>query len=316
MPGKYFETAGEMSLSVECPECGTFSEIVEKDVGFFKKSYESDGYLPMSYLIFPVTYRCNLKCKFCYTHSNYKHLLPKDRTIHEIESLILRSGCPVVNLAGGEPTVRKDLPLLLSRLKSNPRIERICVVTNGQRTVDIEYLKTLRSSGMDFLFLPVFVPGDDDERPSLSNVLVSLANAHKSGIPVWIQATVDRLEQIDYVLSILEKYRRVVFNATIRAAAPYGIAAPEKRIFISDILRHLGMYDKVQPGNHPFNKHITLFGRKVKLSSWVNDRSRNDPFDAKYVVHDNTILPFHKGMIYDDLYFKKSLANVHASQPV
>ena len=75
-------------------------------------------------------------------------------------------------------------------------------------------------------------------------------------------------------------------------------------VYVSDIIQYLGLENDYSFGNHPFNRHVQLFGRKTKVSHWVNDRKKLDPYDATYVTHDDTILPFHKGMIIDDVYFK------------
>jgi MoaA/NifB/PqqE/SkfB family radical SAM enzyme len=279
-------------------------ELVEKDVRFFRKAYEVENYCPMKYLILPVTYRCNLSCKYCYAHSNYKHKLPDDRSINRLVEIVKTANCQTVNLAGGEPTVRDDLLELLTALKKRTSVKRLCVVTNGQRTTNENYLKTLHESGMDFLFLPLYIPGYKQTGTVMGKVIKSIDNAYRLKIPVWIQAAVERIQQIGPVLEIVEKYHKTIFNITIRSVRPYGITEPGEMVYVSDIIRYLGKENDYGFGNHPFNRHVKLFGRTTKVSYWVNDRKKLDPYDALYVIHDDTILPFHKGMIHDDIFFK------------
>jgi hypothetical protein len=138
----------------------------------------------------------------------------------------------------------------------------------------------------------------------MAKVTRSLDRALGLKIPVWIQAAIESVGQIGPVLDVVRKYRKIIFNITLRSVRPYGLAEPRDRVHVSDIIRHLGLENDYEFGNHPFNRHVRLFGRTTKVSSWVNDRKKLDPYDAFYVIHDDTMLPFHKGMILDDIHFK------------
>lgn len=302
--GLYEQSQDGVYLETTCPVHGKDLELVEKDGEFFRKAYEYEGYSPLRYLILPVTYRCNLSCQYCYSHSNYKHPLPPDRSIKRIVELVKMSNCPTVNLAGGEPTVREDLPELILEIKKQLAVKRLCVVTNGQKTIDKNYLKNLHESGMDFLFLPLSIPGYEPAGTVMGNVIKSLDNAYQLKIPVWVQAAIERFDQIEPVLEIANRYRKIIFHITIRSVRPYGINEPGKMVHVSDIIRFLGLGNDYSFGNHPFNRQVKLWGRTTKISSWVNDRKKLDPYDAVYVIHDDTIVPFHKGMIWDNIFFK------------
>ena len=302
--GVFWQSPEGIYLETTCPVHGIDLELVEKDVTFFQKAYEYEGYCPMRYLILPVTYRCNLSCKYCYAHSNYEHPLPADRSIDRLVELVKSSECPTVNLAGGEPTVRDDLPELLVALRERTSVKRLCVVTNGQKTIDGNYLNTLHASGMDFLFLPLYIPGYASTGTVIGKVIKSLDNAYRLRIPVWVQAAIESIQQIAPVLEIVDKYHKIIFSITIRSVRPYGRTAPGGMVHVSDIIRHLGLENNYGFGNHPFNRHVKLLGRTTKVSSWVNDRQKLDPYDATYVIHDDTLLPFHKGMLLDDIFFK------------
>jgi organic radical activating enzyme len=304
VPGYYQEDQSGIYLSIDCRKHGTFQEKVENDPAFFKKAYEYEGYRKMSYLILPVTYRCNLRCKYCYAHANYKHAIPDDRSLDHIMSLVRKVNCPTVNLAGGEPTVREDLAQLVRKSKELAGVERICVVTNGQRTADFDYLRSLKESGLDFLFFPVYIVGYEKNLLVKRNMAQSLQNSLDLKLPVWIQATIDSLEQLTEAIELIRQYRKIIFNVTIRAAKSFGIVHTKNHIFISEILRYLGKENDYYMGNHPFNRHIRLFGKSTKVSSWVNDRKMVDPYDAFYVLSDDSIIPFHKGMLMEDLFFK------------
>lgn len=82
-----------------------------------------------------VTDRCNLRCQYCMPEQEYVWL-PKEDILHfeEVERLVdvfLDLGVRRVRLTGGEPLLRKDLPVLVERLASRPRIDDLAMTTNG-----------------------------------------------------------------------------------------------------------------------------------------------------------------------------------------
>jgi len=102
-----------------------------------------------------VTQRCNLKCKFCFADSHAGK--EQDPSIEKIkfmyESLLRSSGRCNVQLSGGEPTLRDDLPDII-KLGIELGFKFIQVNTNGIRMAqDEEYVKKLKRSGLSSVFL-------------------------------------------------------------------------------------------------------------------------------------------------------------------
>jgi len=90
---------------------------------------------PLANLRLSVTDRCNLRCQYCMPEQDYVWL-PKHDILHfeEIERLVdvfLDLGVRRVRLTGGEPLLRKDLPVLIERLAARDRIEDLAMTTNG-----------------------------------------------------------------------------------------------------------------------------------------------------------------------------------------
>jgi cyclic pyranopterin phosphate synthase len=95
---------------------------------------------PLRSLRVSVTDRCNLRCQYCMPEEEYAWL-PREGllTFEEIVRLVavLTSlGVNKVRLTGGEPLLRRQLPDLVSRLASNPRLEDIALTTNGVLLAD------------------------------------------------------------------------------------------------------------------------------------------------------------------------------------
>ncbi len=90
---------------------------------------------PLRSLRLSVTDRCNLRCQYCMPEEEYVWLPRKDLlTFEEIRDLVdmfSELGVDKLRLTGGEPLLRKDLPILVSMLADKPRIKDLAMTTNG-----------------------------------------------------------------------------------------------------------------------------------------------------------------------------------------
>ena len=87
-----------------------------------------------------VTDRCNIRCFYCMPETGSEYV---DRaeilTFEEIERFVriaVDLGVTKIRLTGGEPLVRKDLPLLVAALHKIPGIRDIAMTTNGVLLAD------------------------------------------------------------------------------------------------------------------------------------------------------------------------------------
>lgn len=91
----------------------------------------------IEYLRVSVTDRCDLRCSYCMPKQFHDFHEPEEwLSFAEIERVIAafaRLGTRRVRLTGGEPLVRKDLPLLAQRLSSLPGIEDLSLSSNATR---------------------------------------------------------------------------------------------------------------------------------------------------------------------------------------
>jgi cyclic pyranopterin phosphate synthase len=105
---------------------------------------------PLRNLRVSVTDRCNLRCAYCMPEQDYVWLPREDLLqFEEIEKLVdvfLDEGVDKVRLTGGEPLLRRDLPVLVERLASRPRIRDLALTTNGVLLAD--HARPLRDAGL------------------------------------------------------------------------------------------------------------------------------------------------------------------------
>jgi cyclic pyranopterin phosphate synthase len=82
-----------------------------------------------------VTDRCNIRCFYCMPEEGVKFMERQEiLTFEEIERLVCvaaRLGVNKLRLTGGEPLLRRDLPLLIRKLAAIPGIEDLALTTNG-----------------------------------------------------------------------------------------------------------------------------------------------------------------------------------------
>lgn len=87
-----------------------------------------------------VTDRCNIRCFYCMPEEGVK-FEPRENllTFEEIERFVhvaATLGVRKLRITGGEPLVRKGLPILIRKLVSIPGIEDIALTTNGVLLAD------------------------------------------------------------------------------------------------------------------------------------------------------------------------------------
>jgi cyclic pyranopterin phosphate synthase len=90
---------------------------------------------PLANLRLSVTDRCNLRCQYCMPEQDYLWLPREDiLQFEELDRLVdvfLSLGVRKVRLTGGEPLLRKDLPVLIERLATKSGLEDLAMTTNG-----------------------------------------------------------------------------------------------------------------------------------------------------------------------------------------
>ena len=101
-----------------------------------------------------VTRRCNLSCRFCFANGGD---FVEDPTVEELEAdtrdIVAKCGKVLLQLSGGEPTLRSDLPHLV-RYAKEAGCGYVQLNTNGIRLAqEPEYAKALADAGLDIVFL-------------------------------------------------------------------------------------------------------------------------------------------------------------------
>lgn len=199
-----------------CPEHGSFSTVVwrgapdrtewtghrpEQDAASFSHCPSACGICPehkqsTCCVLLEITSRCNLACPFCFAEAGENAASdPPTETVKEWISDIARAGQVFLQLSGGEPTVRADLPELTrhARLQGCRYVQ---LNSNGLLLAEDESLvKELAEAGLSFVFLQFDGMSDDIHmslrgRPLLQKKLRAIENCGKWNIGVTLTPTV------------------------------------------------------------------------------------------------------------------------------
>jgi len=164
-------------------------------------------------VLIDVTERCNQHCPYCFAKSEYdKSGEPDLAEMERKYDLLLELGeeRPFnIQLSGGEPTVRDDLPRIIKMGKSKG-FEFIQINTNGKRLgLEDGYAKELKAAGASVIFLQF--DGTDDRiydalraEPLLEIKKRAVANCRKAGLPVTLVPTVVKDVNLENIGAMME----------------------------------------------------------------------------------------------------------------
>jgi GTP 3',8-cyclase len=175
---------------------------------------------PLRDLRISVTDRCNFRCVYCMPKeifgSDYQYL-PHDQvlTFEEITRLariFAVHGVKKIRLTGGEPLVRKDLPLLISMLAQIPNLD-LTLTTNGALLA--RNAQALKDAGLkrvsvslDSLDNEIFKAMNDVDFP-VEKVLEGMEAAEKVGLePIKVNMVVKRGVNESSILPMARLFRK------------------------------------------------------------------------------------------------------------
>ena len=221
IPARYKERDGEVYIEKECREHGSFRTLFWRDAELFKKWHiqavhaeqrigkkkgekgcpydcglctEHEGGVCTAVL--EITYRCNMECAVCFADATKGKFEPTiDEIRHMYETAYLNGGYCSIQLSGGEPTMRSDLPDIIALGKSLgfPHIQ---VNTNGLKLAGQDgYAQTLKDAGADLIYLQFDGCSDGiyqkiRKRKLLDIKIQALENCRQAGLGVLLVPTI------------------------------------------------------------------------------------------------------------------------------
>jgi len=131
-------------------------------------------------LVTDITHRCNMECANCYIPNRNISDMNLDKLYDLAKRLPKRIE---FRLMGGEPTVRKELPDIIKKIREIGH--RPTILTNGLKLGNMNYCKTLYNAGLKSLNISMNGADDDsvykimDELECAERKMSALRNVHK-----------------------------------------------------------------------------------------------------------------------------------------
>lgn len=142
-----------------------------------------------------VTDRCNIRCFYCMPEEGIR-FQPREEILSfeelaRVAQVGARLGITKLRITGGEPLVRKDLPLLVEMLAGTPGIRDIALTTNAILLKDLA--RPLRDAGLRRLNIHLDTLDPEKfrritRRDGLDSVLAGIDAAQAAGLPVKLNA--------------------------------------------------------------------------------------------------------------------------------
>ena len=183
----------------------------------------------ITYLRVSVTDRCDFRCVYCMAEN--MAFLPKADllSLEELDRLcsaFVARGVRKLRLTGGEPLVRRDLPVLvraLSRHLAAGTLDELTVTTNGSQLV--KYAAELAGHGVRRINVSLDTLDPDKFRAitrwgELDQVLAGIAAAKAAGLAVKINAVALKGVNEDELVRLTEWAHGEGMDLTIIADAP------------------------------------------------------------------------------------------------
>lgn len=204
-------------------------------------------------MLLELTNRCNLRCPVCFAAAGEKepYDLPLDEIERQYDFLMAHGGPFNIQLSGGEPTVRDDLPEII-RLGREKGFTFFQLNTNGLRLArEADYAAVLKAAGLNTVFLQF--DGMTDEvyitlrgRALLKEKLAAVDNCERAGLGiVLVPVVAPRVNDMQvgdilrFALSRMPAVRGVHFQP-VSYFGRCGLERPGRPITIPRMLRLIG----------------------------------------------------------------------------
>jgi len=167
-----------------------------------------------------VTERCPFSCFFCRPGGEACRVLNKKemtlRQIYQLVKILADRGVTHLKITGGEPLLRKDIPKMVSVLKSLKEITNIQLVTRSPKAGNMA--EQLRDSGLDSITfsldsLAPFTFYRISQNSRLDLLLKAIKKIHKAGLNLQFNMVVMRgvnEHEINKMIEFAGRYRAVL----------------------------------------------------------------------------------------------------------
>lgn len=174
---------------------------------------------PLRDLRISVTDRCNFRCSYCMPAEIFGPdfaFLPHDdilsfEEVTRLVKIFVSFGVKKIRITGGEPLMRRDLPVLVRMIRDVDGVEDIAMTTNGSLLK--QYARPLKEAGLDRV--SVSLDSLDEERffamngrrGKVKTVLAGIEAAAEAGLQVKVNMVVQQGKNTADILPMAQYFK-------------------------------------------------------------------------------------------------------------
>lgn len=269
-------------LFKDCPTHGKSEHLIDPDHDFYlmsRKQDESQAIVnamkdALTTTGIDVTRRCNVQCPHCYVEPDNQ---VKDAPAKEIVNLARaakRAGSII--LMGAEPTMRNDLPGIISDIKHETG-KTVGIYTNAIRLADEKYTGRLKNAGLDYACVSLHTPDYLGDSRLFDLKVMGISNLVSAGVAIHhISFSLQSLDELNGVLADAIKLRGIAGHIRIRSPQKIGVCEDEpvalSELFnrVTSLLETAGHAVQIAPtDNTPYHINLLVDGCQViRLIRW------------------------------------------------
>jgi len=273
VPAEILYEDNKVFLEKTCPTHGIKKVLIEVDVATYESMHTPTNPFMhdlINAVILNTTDRCNQDCLHCYH-------MPENTEDPSIESLVERaekSSCNDVILMGAEPTVRKDLPELISAINKPTSI-----YTNGIKLADHRYLKSLFDAGLTSICMSLHTEKYNNNKVIWEKKQKAMKLLEKYRLPVHhLSFSIDSPEDIEDVFREAHKWWNVPHHFRVRIPGRIGKCGSEPLFmseFIMDYVEPLAEdfgweVKRLNDDDNPYHVNLVIEGKIFRFIRWAS----------------------------------------------
>lgn len=211
-------------------------------------------------------FSCNARCRFCYYKESLRKRIVRDFTTKEVKEKLRegrRLGKTMVDISGGEPTIRKDIFEIIEYAKKIG-YKTICLITNGIRTANEDFCDKLIRSGMNDILLSVHSPVEKDHDwltrvPGSYKKIISTLKyiSTKKQVTLRINSTISNFnyKTIHLLFELVKPYKPNAVNILVLNPSQETLIGTEDKIVIEDYEKTC---EKIKKEIEKYQKYLNI----------------------------------------------------------
>jgi uncharacterized Fe-S cluster-containing radical SAM superfamily protein len=285
IPAYTYHVQNQLWMIKQCRLHGMSTHMIERNYSFYKNLvYNNDTFaFTKRNIITEVTDRCNADCPHCYhMPDNSAADVPLEDIIKRIEDWNLDK--IDINFAGAEPTLRKDFPELLRRVKERWPNYQLGALTNGIRLADKDWLQEIQEAGITALIIGLNHPSYLNNPILRRKQLSAIDNCYELGMMNYsIGYTMASIEELHFILDEICNQPWTPVHFRIRYGSDIGRYPDQERMYVSDTYAAIKSWCKkagvpfedMSGDNNLYHTMVKVNGKPVRVIQWCDETDIN-----------------------------------------